>query len=65
MAQSILITGGGTGIGRATAHAFRDAGWRVGVIGRREEPLRETATGSDMLVLPADVTRHDQIDRGC
>lgn len=36
-----LITGGGTGIGRATALAFVEAGAKVMVTGRREEPLRE------------------------
>ncbi|MCB1338256.1 MAG: SDR family oxidoreductase [Maritimibacter sp.] len=57
MAQSILITGAGAGIGRATARAFLDAGWRVGLIGRRADPLEETAGGHpSALVLPCDVT---------
>lgn len=56
MANSILITGAGSGIGRATARRFIAAGWRVGLIGRRAEPLRETADGSGALVLPCDVT---------
>ena len=33
-AQTILITGAGSGIGKACAEAFLDAGWRVGLIGR-------------------------------
>ena len=33
--KSILITGAGAGIGRATAQAFLDAGWRVALMGRR------------------------------
>ncbi len=36
------ITGGGTGLGRAMALRFAELGARVGVSGRREEPLRET-----------------------
>ncbi|MEV7189381.1 SDR family oxidoreductase [Kitasatospora sp. NPDC093102] len=38
-----LVTGGGTGIGRAAALQFADAGWRVIVAGRREAPLAELA----------------------
>lgn len=57
MNKSILITGAGAGVGRATARAFLDAGWRVGLIGRRPDPLEETAAGSPhALVLPCDVT---------
>jgi citronellol/citronellal dehydrogenase len=38
-----LVTGGGTGLGRATALELARCGARVAVVGRREEPLRETA----------------------
>ena len=38
-----LVTGGGTGIGRAVALALDGCGASVTVLGRREEPLRETA----------------------
>jgi NAD(P)-dependent dehydrogenase (short-subunit alcohol dehydrogenase family) len=55
MTKTILITGAGAGIGRDTARAFRAAGWRVALMGRREETLRDTATGDDVLILPADV----------
>ncbi len=61
MAQSILITGAGSGIGRATARAFLAAGWRVALLGRREAPLRETAGTSEALILPADVTDAAQV----
>ena len=55
--QTILITGAGSGIGRATARLFLERGWRAALIGRREAPLRETAEGhGDALVLPCDVT---------
>ncbi|QDC08669.1 SDR family oxidoreductase [Oceanicola sp. D3] len=56
MTKSIIITGGGSGVGRATAEAFFDAGWKVGLIGRRKEALEETANGREALVLPCDVT---------
>ncbi|MEN9849945.1 MAG: hypothetical protein RL128_108, partial [Pseudomonadota bacterium] len=45
MTKTILITGAGAGIGRDTARAFRAAGWRVALMGRRADTLRDTATG--------------------
>lgn len=57
MTQTILITGAGSGIGRHTAHAFLNAGWRVALMGRRAEPLHAAAAGhANALVLPGDVT---------
>jgi 3-oxoacyl-[acyl-carrier protein] reductase len=43
MARTVVVTGGGTGIGRATALRFAMAGDDVYVTGRRAEPLGETA----------------------
>ena len=40
--KRVLITGGGTGIGREIAHVFGDEGARVVICGRRHGPLRET-----------------------
>jgi NAD(P)-dependent dehydrogenase (short-subunit alcohol dehydrogenase family) len=58
-----LITGAGSGIGRATARAMLDAGWKVGLIGRRAGALAETSEGrSGALVLPCDVTRAAEVD---
>jgi NAD(P)-dependent dehydrogenase (short-subunit alcohol dehydrogenase family) len=56
-----IITGASLGIGRATAIRFAREGARVGLIARREEPLREVAAliateGGEALVLPADVS---------
>ena len=65
-----LITGAGSGIGRASAIALVAAGWRVVFSGRRLEALRESITlagdpfgdiGSRALAAPADVTRPDSV----
>lgn len=61
--QNILITGGGSGIGRVTARLFLERGWRVGLIGRRQDALEETAAkNSNALVLPCDVTDPQVVD---
>ena len=63
MARSILITGASSGIGRVTARRFLSAGWRVGLVGRREGELEETGEGHDnALVLPCDVTDEAAVD---
>jgi NAD(P)-dependent dehydrogenase (short-subunit alcohol dehydrogenase family) len=55
--QAIIVTGAGSGIGRATARAFLGAGWRVGLLGRRSAALEETAAGNAAaMVLTCDVT---------
>ena len=44
---SILITGAGSGVGRATARMFLTNGWQVGLVGRREDALHQTADDHD------------------
>jgi NAD(P)-dependent dehydrogenase (short-subunit alcohol dehydrogenase family) len=48
-----VVTGAGSGIGRAAAQALMSDGWSVVLAGRREAQLRETGDG---LVVPTDVT---------
>lgn len=62
MAQTILITGAGSGIGRATARHVLSLGWRVALLGRRAAALRDTAQGAPALILPCDVGQADQVD---
>jgi NAD(P)-dependent dehydrogenase (short-subunit alcohol dehydrogenase family) len=52
-----IVTGAGSGIGRAVATALLRAGYRVGVAGRRREPLQETANVAPdaALAIPTDV----------
>jgi NAD(P)-dependent dehydrogenase (short-subunit alcohol dehydrogenase family) len=54
-----VVTGAGSGIGRAVAVAFLEAAYFVVVAGRREETLRATLDGheSQGLVVPTDVTQ--------
>src|SRR5438309_9675581 len=60
-AKIAVITGAGSGIGRATAHALLATGWNVALAGRRREMLEETARLAQAapprtLAVPTDVT---------
>jgi NAD(P)-dependent dehydrogenase (short-subunit alcohol dehydrogenase family) len=60
------VTGGGSGIGRATAVQLAGAGWTVVVLGRREEPLTATvatieAAGGSGRWMVCDVTDEQQV----
>jgi NADP-dependent 3-hydroxy acid dehydrogenase YdfG len=53
----VLITGGGSGVGRASARMFHQAGAKVAIAGRDEAKLKTTAEGlSGLFVKAADVT---------
>ena len=56
-----LITGGGTGIGAATAELLHAAGARVSLLGRRLEPLLDVASGVGGTPIQCDLTDHDNI----
>jgi NAD(P)-dependent dehydrogenase (short-subunit alcohol dehydrogenase family) len=63
--KAAIVTGAGTGIGRSSAIALAKAGYAVGIVGRRKEPLEETAklagAGAKMLVLAHDVGKPDEV----
>ncbi|HKK36121.1 MAG TPA: SDR family oxidoreductase [Paracoccaceae bacterium] len=62
MTGGIVITGAGSGVGRATARRFLAAGWRVALAGRRREALEETAEGAAAaLIVPTDVGDAEQV----
>ncbi|MEH3132639.1 MAG: SDR family NAD(P)-dependent oxidoreductase [Mycolicibacterium neoaurum] len=61
--KTIVITGAGSGIGRACARSLLGAGHRVVLAGRHADSLSEAAQGSpDALVVPTDVTDSDSVD---
>ena len=63
--QSIIITGAGSGIGKVTAQRFLAEGWRVALVGRREDKLKDAAQGHEnALVLPFDVTDEAAVEAG-
>ncbi|MDP3619584.1 MAG: SDR family oxidoreductase [Ramlibacter sp.] len=55
-----IVTGGGTGVGKAAALALAADGWKVAIAGRRLEPLEQVAAQAAapgrMLCVPTDVT---------
>lgn len=52
-----VVTGGGSGVGRAATLALADDGWTVVVAGRRADPLDETAAlGTGIVPIVADVS---------
>lgn len=62
-----LVTGGGTGIGRACAVLFAKEGAQVVVTGRRNERLRSTVreieeSGGQALAISGDVTQRDSVE---
>src|ERR687888_1769542 len=60
-----LVTGAGTGIGKAAALALLEDGYHVALVGRRQDMLEKTAAESGAkeraLVLPADITKPENV----
>lgn len=63
--QIALVTGGGTGIGKAIAKAMLAEGAKVIIVGRKEEILKEAQAelGSDVELMTCDVTQEDQVKK--
>ena len=65
-AKVAVVTGGGTGVGRAAALALAAEGYAIVLSGRRPEPLKEVAsevgsTGGRAITVPTDVTDPESI----
>lgn len=58
-----IITGGGTGIGAATAGVLRAGGWDVVIAGRRVEPLQATAAATGAIPVVADAASKPDVER--
>jgi len=56
-----IVTGAGSGIGRAASMALDAAGFQVVLAGRRAAQLEQTASSSKMLVVPTDVGNPDSV----
>ena len=69
MTRAIVVSGGGTGMGLATARAFCAGGERVAIIGRRAGVLAAGAerlraeTGAEVACAVADLSRPDEVER--
>ena len=65
----VLITGGGTGLGRAMGERFLSLGAKLAIIGRREDVLRDAAAamqsqfGGQIFYMSCDVREPEQIEK--
>ncbi|ELZ5938325.1 SDR family NAD(P)-dependent oxidoreductase [Providencia vermicola] len=57
--RTVIITGGGTGIGAACAQVFAEQGDNVLIVGRRPEPLQAVAARTGAIAIVADVSTGD------
>ncbi len=55
-----VVTGAGSGIGRAAARELHQDGWELVLAGRREDALRETLP--EAMIVPTDITDPAQVD---
>lgn len=65
--QVALVTGGGTGMGRATALEMAQSGAKVVVLGRRPEPIEDCArtirdAGGEAIAISGDIRQPEQIE---
>ena len=65
MDKVAIITGAGSGVGKAAALAFLKDGWQVALAGRRKDALEQTAkesgAGARALCVPTDVAKQDSV----
>ena len=63
--KTAIITGGGTGIGLATAHAFYQEGAKIILFGRRKEKLEKAVEklGESAIIVQGDMTNNNDLDQ--
>ena len=65
MDKVAIVTGAGSGVGKAAALAFLKDGWKVALAGRRRDPLEQTAkesgAGERALCVPTDVAKQESV----
>ncbi len=65
MAKIAIVTGAGSGVGKAAALAFLKDGWQVALAGRRKQVLeataKESAAGDRALCVPTDVAKQESV----
>jgi NAD(P)-dependent dehydrogenase (short-subunit alcohol dehydrogenase family) len=66
MINTAVVTGAGSGVGRAVVLLLAKKGWRVALIGRREEALKETMmlageSNSRLLAYPCDISNPEMV----
>ncbi|HTE82787.1 MAG TPA: SDR family NAD(P)-dependent oxidoreductase, partial [Reyranella sp.] len=62
--QTIIVTGGGSGLGRCTAHELKSLGARLALVGRKQEKLdrvKEELGDPDTFTFAADLREEDQV----
>lgn len=68
MIKNAIVTGAGSGVGRAVAIMLADEGWNVALVGRRAETLRETVQlakkpGQQFLICECDVGNWREVEK--
>src|SRR4030095_7382118 len=68
MIKTAVVTGAGSGVGRAAALTLAKEGWRVAILGRRETALKETATlaggaAQAFCMWPCDISEPASVDK--
>jgi len=62
MSRRVVVTGASSGIGAAAVRLFRERGWDVVGVARREDRLRDLAEETGAEVFVADLTRQEDVD---